>query len=122
MPPKRGKRKKGKSKKEVTFGPTLAERNINAVKCSLSHFMKVEKHDVVINVPGFSVGLRQEDANDDNYESLQSGEEGEEDEEVKSDAVAAPPASFAAALRASEAAHAVATASFSVIPPSSSFR
>ena len=46
MPPKRGKRKKGKSKKEVTFGPTLAERNINAVKCSLSHFMKVENFNV----------------------------------------------------------------------------
>ena len=81
MPPKRGKRKKGKSKKEVTFGPTLAERNINAVKCSLSHFMKVEKHDVVINVPGYSVGLRQEDESEDNYDSLQSGEEGEEDED-----------------------------------------
>ena len=81
MPPKRGKRKKGKSKKEVTFGPTLAERNINAVKCSLSHFMKVEKHDIVVNVPGYSVGLRQEEESDDVYDSLQSGEEGEEDED-----------------------------------------
>ena len=73
--PKKSK-KKGKKQKEVTFGPTFQEQGINAVQCSLSKFMKVEKYDVVINLPDYSVTLRKDEEDQEGEDGfIHSGEE-----------------------------------------------
>ena len=70
MPKKGGKgKKKGKKTKEVTFGPNFAEYGINAVKCSLSKFMKVEKNDILVNVRDYTVSLRADEVEENEDES-----------------------------------------------------